>query len=331
MLFRLHSRRAFTLTEMIAVTILIAIMVAFMLPAFERGHRHGRRSGCQNNLKQLALASLNYESARQRLPPGVTDDDGDLTDAMHSGFVELLPFLEMNSMYDQFDRKQSWRSADNVVLSKHELPVFLCTANPDSRVASEDDGGFAGGTTDYAFCKGATGYLGTDKQFQNGAFDVNSEVAIGQFSDGTSNTLLFGEAASNPAIRTGPDGCYGMGQLWAKADFDGSHGFGNEGGRGSCMAVTGQHPGPDNEWGTDDDLITPIGQELSVLSVDNGGDGNFEHATDRVRGFYGYHEGLIHFAYGDGSTHSIPTTVDSKVMILLSLRNDGKEIDIQDF
>ena len=330
---RLIYRCGFTLTEMLVSTILIAILLALLLPALDRGRRHGagRRPVCQNNLRQLALATLNYESARQRLPPGVIDTDDDLTDAMHTGFVSVLPFLELNHLHDQFDLKQSWRSPENIALAQQPIPAFLCPSNQNSSVAAADDGGFVGATSDYAFCKGATGYLGSDKRYQNGAFDVNSEVKIGHFTDGTSNTILFGEAASNPEIKTGTESNFGLGQLWTKADFDGDHDFGNEGGRGSCLAVTGQHPGPDNEWGTVDDLITPIGQNPSELSVDNGGDGNFEHATDRVRGFYGYHEGLIQFAYADGSTHSIPISVDPSVMILLSIRNDGKPIGNQDF
>jgi len=318
---------------MLVTVFLLMVLLAFALPALDRGRHRGpsRRASCQNNLRQVALSALNYESARQRFPAGVIDDDDDLTDAMHTGFVQLLPFIELNTLYDQYDQKQSWKSDDNMLLATYPLPAFLCPANSDSRVASEDDGGFTGATTDYAFCKGASGYLGSDKQFQNGAFDVNSETKIAHFTDGTSNTILFGEAASNPQIRTGEDGRFGLGQLWMKADFDGDHGFGNEGGRGSCLAVTGQHPGPDNEWGTADDMITPIGQNPTELSVDNGGDGNFEHATDRVRSFNSYHEGLVHFACGDGSTHSIPISVDPLVMILLSVRNDGKPIGNQEF
>ena len=95
--------------------------------------------------------------------------------------------------------------------------------------------------------------------------------------------------------------------------------------------MTGQHAGPDNEWGTDDDLVTPIGKVPAVLSVDNGGDGTFENATDRVRGFYGYHSGVVNFVYGDGSTHAIPARVDPLVMILMSIRNDGKELEPQGF
>ena len=330
---RLINRHGFTLTELLVSTILIAILLALLLPALNQGRSRGpsRRAYCQNNLRQLALASLNYESARQRFSPGVIDTDDDLTDAMHTGFVPLLPFIELNTLYDELDLKQSWKSPENIALAQPDLPYFFCPSNQNRAVAETDNGGFVGSISDYAFCKGATGYLGADKQFQNGAFDVNSEVKIGHFTDGTSNTILFGEAASNPGIKTGAEGRFGLGQLWTKADFDGDHDFGNEGGRGSCLAVTGQHPGPDNEWGTVDDLITPIGQNPTELSVDNGGDGNFEHATDRVRGFYGYHEGLIHFAYADGSTHSIPISVDPSVMILLSIRNDGKPIASQDF
>ena len=52
-----------------------------------------------------------------------------------------------------------------------------------------------------------------------------------------------------------------MGQVWSKADFDGTSGNGNEGGRGSCLAVTAQNPGPDNLWDTADDVLELLNVE----------------------------------------------------------------------
>ena len=131
------ARGGFTLTELFVAIFFVAILVALLLQGLS-GQRSGvpsRRAVCQNNLRQLALASLNYESARLKLPPGVIDDDGDLTDAMHTGFVSILPFLELNNLYDELDLSESWKSENNMRYVTTPLPAFVCQSNPDRRVA----------------------------------------------------------------------------------------------------------------------------------------------------------------------------------------------------
>ena len=69
-------------------------------------HGSNYQSSCRNNMRQLMLAMLNYESANGHFPPAyIADDDGK---PMHSWRVLILPFLEGNHIYDQYDFSEPW-------------------------------------------------------------------------------------------------------------------------------------------------------------------------------------------------------------------------------
>lgn len=188
-------RQAFTLVELLVVIAIIGILIGMLLPAVQSVRAAARKTACMNQLRQFGLASLNYESANEHFPPGITDDDLDHRNAFHSGFVFLLPFIEQNNLFSQIDLTQDWTAPNNQFLSTVDVPMFRC---PENESFVDQDGGFPGQANDYAFNKGNDAFITT--QAPSGIFGVNSEITIAQIADGSSNTFLIGEAASNPTL-----------------------------------------------------------------------------------------------------------------------------------
>src|SRR5580658_2703008 len=98
----LRRRSGFTLIELLVVIAIIAVLIALLLPAVQAAREAARRAQCTNNMKQLALACMNYESGNSCLPPGsieillwggYTSGPG-ATDHAHSVWVAILPYLE---------------------------------------------------------------------------------------------------------------------------------------------------------------------------------------------------------------------------------------------
>jgi prepilin-type N-terminal cleavage/methylation domain-containing protein len=127
-------RRAFTLVELLVVIAIIGVLVALLLPAVQAAREAARRSQCQNNVKNIALACLNYESARKTLPPG-----GINTRVVQgSGLawtVLILPYIEqagvsqdaVNKYKTSLDAYSSGMDALNKLL----LPMYLCPSDQD--------------------------------------------------------------------------------------------------------------------------------------------------------------------------------------------------------
>jgi prepilin-type N-terminal cleavage/methylation domain-containing protein len=220
-----HARkwRAFTLVELLVVIAIIGILVALLLPAIQAAREAARRSTCINNIKNLSLACMTYESSKKELPYGRKFDVWDA----YTWTQLVLPNIEQQAVYDLYwtlpDRKYSHNRpapsaygplADDPRMrqARHtQIPVFYC---PSSRApaANEMD------TPAYGFWRGNySGCVGAGDMYGNrivggdgpipaggwsGAFAVQPEstpgplyrpVKIKDFTDGTSNTLLISE------------------------------------------------------------------------------------------------------------------------------------------
>ena len=191
---RLFSKDGFTLVELLVVIAIIAVLLGILLPAVQQVREAARRTECLNKLRQLGLANLNYESARRHFPAGIYDDDTDHRACLRNGLVDILPFVAAGPP-SKYDLSLPWSNPVNLPFARNEIPFYQC---PSAGGAVEDDGGLAGGRSDYAFCMGENARLNTDEP--SGIFGINSSTTFADISDGSSNTILMGEVASRPGL-----------------------------------------------------------------------------------------------------------------------------------
>ena len=138
-----HAVRAFTLVELLVVIAIIGVLVALLLPAVQAAREAARRMNCQSNMKNMALACLNYESAKGILPPASQADNvagSDVKWNMYSGnqlswVVHVLPYIEQQAVYQQFDLKKPFLTFISESVSSVPTPelsqpaAFMCPSD----------------------------------------------------------------------------------------------------------------------------------------------------------------------------------------------------------
>ena len=224
------QRLGFTLIELLVVIAIIAILIALLVPAVQKVREAAARTQCTNNLKQIVLASHGYLDANKCLPPGSTvctmAADPSVNGTCLGTMPFLLPYLDQVPLFQKipaafFDLNPVaeaatgpwWSNGAAVSASFTQLAVLTCPSaqlyTPVSigeslysgtipGIASmdiqENAGNLPLGRTNYVANAGYIGNSNDGNQVYCGPYFPLSQTKISQITDGTSNTLAFGEA-----------------------------------------------------------------------------------------------------------------------------------------
>ena len=316
----LHTRsRGFTLVELLVVIAIIGILIALLLPAVQAAREAARRMTCTNNLKQISVGVLNYESAHGHFPPGATIDTFLPARCACRGtpfYVTILPYLEqqaLDEMYFGADLTDGWSTAwfDNRDLRRIPMPLYICPS--ESRWASVMHN-FSGEQVDVGPMRrhyfGVTGgkkavaWIQWGWVYIDGVMYANSLTKFGDVSDGTSTTMLAGES-----VHSHPHG-------WGS-------GYGNFKVGGPTLWADGGGADP-----RDPVKSQSMGRSLTSTELPLGMDLLRTYGTMRPRDvnnipFGSVHPGGAHFAYCDGHVSFMATVINFDVYQDLSDRAGG--------
>jgi type II secretory pathway pseudopilin PulG len=198
---------AFTLVELLVVIAIIGALVALLLPAVQAAREAARRSQCGNNIRQLLLATLNYESARRTLPPSALVDLS-VTATPNNGswgvHGRVMPYAEQDNLRRLVNLEVAW---DNqMAISGVQIPLFQCPSDVKKDEIRDPGGGKALlYPLNYGFNLGTWFvYDPATNEGGDGPFHPNSNLKLSQVVDGTSNTLAVAEVkAWTPYNRNG--------------------------------------------------------------------------------------------------------------------------------
>ncbi len=213
---------AFTLVELLAVIAIIGVLLALLLPAVQGAREAGRRTACQNNLKQIGLALNQYLESKHTFPVGCLECDTSLhlthPRRQIAWSVYLLPNLEQTSIRELFDDRAPYNAAVNHEAVRTVMPVYLCPSTatqPDRNGPTTGDvnGNGAwdpGDDLAYIDYGGMFGVGLTSLSFQNGAMIYERAITAMQIRDGLSQTIIVGEdsgrGGANPQNGTWANG-----------------------------------------------------------------------------------------------------------------------------
>jgi prepilin-type N-terminal cleavage/methylation domain-containing protein/prepilin-type processing-associated H-X9-DG protein len=309
-MFRHWNRhQGFTLIELLVVIAIIGVLIALLLPAVQKVREAANRASCQNNLKQIGLGMLNFESAQGGFPPSATT--GATASApyypyQHSWSAALLPYIEQTASFNLYHYNRNWDDPVNRQAIQTYLKLFNCPTTPEQpRVDTTIAVAPAAG--DYHAVNAIKGFVcsacfgipyhtsdSKDLPWLVGAMQRDQLTPIARITDGTSNTILVAEDAGRPTwynadrevfvpMPAPPNGQAGWADPNGAFSIDGSE-------------RNGQVPGP------------------CALNCSNNSE------------VYAFHPTGANVVFADGSVHFLQSSLDLCVLAALVTRAGGELI-----
>ncbi len=324
---RRTRRCGFTLVELLVVITIIGILIALLLPAVQAAREAARNTQCKNNLKQLALGVLNYESSCGAFPPGevhgATRSHCHWTAAIGIWCNLILPQMEQQGAYDKLDFEiyPQYSSADNIDVSRMVFPFMHCPSdgyrglttpwgNPASTDATSKKNqcriwhyyAVAGSIEISPRTAHADGIVPGNAHCRpnDGMFFNDSETKIAMIRDGTTNTAMLGETwGRRYPDHVTPDPIYsGCG-----------HGYvsGQEYSRGMALHM------------------------LLYLDVTPNFRPGGHHCAHEIWSTNSFHPGGVNMAFADGSIHFISNAINIDVFQSLATIAGNEPIDASEW
>jgi prepilin-type N-terminal cleavage/methylation domain-containing protein/prepilin-type processing-associated H-X9-DG protein len=219
-----HS--AFTLIELLVVIAIIAILIGLLLPAVQKVREAAARAQCANNFKQIGLACQNFHDSMGKFPPLYGNLSGyqtTVTSPTAAGFCNihfwLLPYLEQSNLYNSCNSGGIYKQS---LVGTTPVKSFQCPSDPSwnggialSTFGTGPVSSFGANAQAFAQWDGSKGQVTCNNQGLGGDIDANAGTAmntIAQFTDGTSNTIIFTDKLAN----CGPNGSdyWGAANIW---------------------------------------------------------------------------------------------------------------------
>lgn len=338
-----RSRKGFTLVELLVVIAIIGILVGLLLPAVQAAREAARRMQCSNNLKQLGLAVLNYESTYKHLPsmgyigengaPGL--GEGNYT---FSFTMQILPYIEQGNISNAHaamarpsgpglptpwanlpghfasDAQRAW-AAQNWQVT---IPSLICPSDPP--ISNTDESPCP---HNYKVCVGddyhQNHFTPAGGRDNRGVFQINRWLPLGALVDGTSNTIILSERVKGGDAQDLLGGVALEMQAWNPA---------------ACLArIDPTNPRrltgivraqfrPTGGRGWDGrpyfagfaTMVAPNGPSCHWGGVDGSEDMSPPSS---------YHTGGVQVAMGDGSVHFVGQSIDTGNALADSVENPG--------
>jgi len=347
---RRQDRAGFTLVELLVVIAIIGVLVALLLPAVQAARASARRSQCANNVRQLGLGVLNLENSHRVLPPLSVDQAIDANQwsgapiqakGPFRGYIGmtifgcLLPFVEQGALYNGMEMNVAdlpnasavqaavpgvtrTRSVNKVVgaepARRHIIPVYLCPEEP----SPSNSTGLPATSNFNANLWAVTNYAANYLAFGN-PLEANPEgpARLKMFTDGTTNTLLFGEKYATCAITGNPEDSSTYANLWA----DSNGGFRP----GICLYRDGIDLTRLNPTAAAQQVAAGTFDPYTPPCRPFQGSVDWSYACDLDRGQALHNDGM-NICLGDGSVRNVNASIDPIVWGRLCDPRDGESV-----
>jgi prepilin-type N-terminal cleavage/methylation domain-containing protein/prepilin-type processing-associated H-X9-DG protein len=300
----MKPRAGMTLIELLVVLTIIAILLAFLVPAVQRARDAAARTQCGNQVRQIGLACHTYHGTFGTFPPGyhACHSANPIATSPGWGWASfLLPFVEQGHLFQGIALHRPIEDSANVI-RQTLVRLYLCPADsglPGTFVITDANGGIIteAAPTSYAASYGS-GELDEIAGPKEGVFYRNSHVRLTDITDGTSTTILLGDRAWGHAMTP-----------WAGAVNRGV-----------------VRPGPRNPWRNALPYPAP-----NLCCIQTNGINRADDPDGSLDELFSFHWGGANVVFSDGSVRFLSEHINTVVLKALGTRAGGEVVNEADY